>query len=358
MQCPNCSGRMIKNGSGRTICVSCRKTGRVNPDSLPAPEGFAAKGSTTLYGPDGDVRLQWVRADLDKQAERDKLQAFAAELAESVRGLAKPVPAPAPGRDDVLSVYPIGDAHFGMYAWAAECGEDFDTDIAARDLASAVVSLVRSAPKAKYGLLVDVGDSLHIDNRSNTTPRSGNQMDVDTRYSKVARMLAMAFRHAIAQMLRRHEHVKVIIAPGNHNLDSAGWVAMVLDMFYESEPRVTIETTPAYFMYHRFGANLIGVTHGDTVKLDALPSIMATDRAQDWGETQHRIWLTGHIHHRKQQEYRGCLVEAFNTLAAKDAWHSQQGYRSARNMHRMDFHARHGLFGRSIVDVSMFREAA
>jgi len=316
------------------------------------------RGVSTLYNSEGEISAQWVKTRTDDESRKAALQQFAEGLAESVKGLAKPAKAPTLCREDLLSVYPVGDAHFGMYAWADECGDDFDTDMAARDLGAAVTSLARSAPKAKYGLLVDVGDSLHIDNRSNTTPRSGNAMDVDTRYSRVAKMLVMTFRYAIARMLQRHEQVKVLIAPGNHNLDSAGWVALCLSMFYENEPRVTIETSPSYFLYHRFGANLIGVTHGDTVKLDQLPSIMATDRPQEWGQTKHRHWLTGHIHHKKQQEFRGCFVEAFNTLAAKDAWHSQQGYRSARNMHRMDFHVQHGLFGRSIVDVGMFSDAA
>ena len=59
------------------------------------------------------------------------------------------------------------------------------------------------------------------------------------------------------------------------------------------------------FQYFTFGKNLIGVTHGDTAKMPDLGSIMATDRPREWGDSIHRYWLTGHVHHDQVKEYRG-----------------------------------------------------
>ena len=131
-----------------------------------------------------------------------------------------------------------------------------------------------------------------------------------------------------------------------------------MSLIFEREPRVIVDMSPSYYLYHRFGRVLIGVTHGDkaAAKFKDLGPIMATDRAKDWGETEHRYWFTGHIHHEKKQEFPGVVVESLNTLAAADAWNAETGYRSRRQMSRVDFHSEHGEIGRGICNVKMVRQ--
>ncbi len=249
----------------------------------------------------------------------------------------------------------IGDAHVGMYSWGEETGDDFDVSIAAADIRKAIDLLVAGSPASKTGWLVNVGDFLHADNRSNMTPASGNLLDVDTRYQRVIRVAVQVLRYATDRLLEKHEQVKVFNAPGNHDQDGAGWLSLVLAAYYENEPRVTIEQSPSKFYYEKFGNVLVGITHGDKVKFAELPSIMATDRPAEWGTTQHRYIWTGHIHHTKHQEQRGCFIESFNTLAASDAWHHGSGYRSARQMQRIDIDRQHGIYSRGIANIGMLR---
>jgi hypothetical protein len=319
-----------------------------------APSGFTVKGVSTLYNADGDISAQWVKTDRDLEQQRELQKEFIESLAQDIKGLAKPVLAPKIGLEDVLSQYVIGDAHFGLRSWHPETLEaDFDLAIAERELKAAISYLVQSAPKGREAHLVDVGDFLHVDNQKQQTPQSGNLLDVDTRYQKLIRITVMTFRYAIEQLLRKHEIVRIYVTPGNHNPDSAGWIALALDMFYENEPRVFVETSPAAFFYYKWGNNLFGITHGDRVKLPELPSIMAADMPKEWGQTEHRYWLTGHIHHTRKQEYRGCFVESFNTLAPNDAWHTKSGYRSLRQMTRVDYHREHGEYSRQPVKIGM-----
>jgi hypothetical protein len=324
----------------------------------PVPDGFTVRGVSTYYDRDGKPTGQWVKSSADDVRRAEIMREVVESLREEVRGLAKPVPAPKYTLDRSLSAYMVGDAHFGMYAWAEEAGEDFDTSIAAADLRAAIDLLVDGAPASETGYLVDVGDFLHADNRSNMTPASGNVLDVDSRFPKVRRIAVQALRYCIDRMLRKHARVTLFQAPGNHNPESAGWMAMVLEAYYENDPRVTVETSPAKFYYARHGKCLIGITHGDRIKLAELPAIMATDRAKDWGETEHRYWWTGHVHHTKHQEYRGCFVESFNTLAASDAWHHASGYRSARQMQRIDLDTEYGIYNRGVASLQRVRAAA
>ena len=50
-------------------------------------------------------------------------------------------------------------------------------------------------------------------------------------------------------------------------------------------------------------------------------------------------------------EVPGCLIESFNTLAARDAWTAAHGYRSQRNMHCIVIDKNYGEIDRHIIGV-------
>ncbi len=314
------------------------------------PTGFSVSGVSTLYGDDGTVKVQWVksRADADRL---EALQEMLEGLAEPFRGLGKPTRQPTKTIGNKLTVYPMGDPHVGMYAYHAETGADFDVLIAERNLCGAVDRLVSVAPASEQALIINVGDYYHSDTADNRTQASGHALDVDTRWSKVLHVGIRAMRRCIESALAKHDQVRVINAAGNHDHHTSAVLSAVLDAFYEKEPRVEIDMSPAAHRYHEFGRCLIGVVHGDKSKPETLGPIMASDQSEAWGRTEHRYWYTGHVHHRRVFELPGCLVESFRTLAPRDAWHSAQGYRSGRDMHCIVLHEQHGEIERHRVDV-------
>ncbi len=326
-----------------------------------APEGYSVRGESILYDADGEIRAKWVKTKKDQDDVYRSLLEAMTTIADQWTGLAEPVDAPEHSDDDLMTAFVIGDAHIGMFSWAPESGNDFDLKIAERDLYGAVDHLVDLAPAAKHALVVNVGDFYHADNRASTTT-GGTAVDSDGRWPKVMSVGIRLMRRIIDRALEKYEHVTVINEVGNHDWHGSIMLSICLAQYYEREPRVTIDTSPAKFHWYRFGKNLIGVTHGDTVKLDALGEVMACDRPADWGETEHRYWLTGHIHHDTVRELRGCTVESFRTLAPGDAWHRGQGYRSGRDMKALVFHREHGQINRHTVGVnqihSQLRKAA
>lgn len=317
----------------------------------PVPAGYHVKGVSTLYGADGTVRGQWVKSAAERDTQLAMLLDAVQEIAEPFKGRSEMPPVPQHGSSDLLAVYPIGDAHIGLYAWAAECGENFDLTIAEKNIVDAIDHLVGLAPACDNALIINVGDFFHSDDSSNRTARSGHALDVDSRWAKVLAVGIRAMRRCVDRALEKHRFVRVINAAGNHDFHSSTVLSLCLASYYENNPRVEIDTSPAAFHWYRFGKCLIGVTHGDQVKLHDLPAIMATDRAQDWGETKHRFWMTGHVHHDQTKEMHGCVVETCRTLAAKDAWHTASGYRSGRDMKLHVMHREHGRIVRHEVGV-------
>lgn len=259
--------------------------------------GQKLRGTSTLYDKDGKVAQQWVKTKTD-DVERDRiLQEFATWLTEDVKPL-PPTPAPAdPGDEDLLCVYPMGDPHFGMLAWWADAGEDFNLETAERLTIAAIDRLVAVAPAARTALLLNLGDVLHADNQSNTS-QSGHQLDVAGRWTQVVQVALRAMVHGVRRMLQKHAKVILRINGGNHDRHSAYALALMLDCYFSAEPRVEVDLSPAVAWYLRFGHVLIGSTHGDTLKAKDMLGIMAADRARDWGRTKHRYWYVGHVHHQ------------------------------------------------------------
>lgn len=321
------------------------------------PDTQYVKGVSTLYDARGNVSAQWVKTSAKREEMEAAIRAFAEGLADEVRGQAKPAPSPGADLDDLLTVYPLGDPHVGMYAYDKETGNDYDLNIAISDNRQATDRLSKCAPKSKHALIVNVGDYFHADNAESRTRQSGHPLDVDTRISKVVRVGVDLMRYKIDAALAVHERVQVRNAMGNHDELLSVMLSLILEAYYTNEPRVTIETSPRGVWYRRFGRNLIGVTHGDRIKLEDLNGVMSVDAAEDWGKTQHRYWYTGHIHHRKILELRGCIVESFRSLVARDVYTDSHGFRSGRDMYCIVLDKDHGEIERHRVDISMLKAA-
>lgn len=321
------------------------------------PEPLVARGVSTLYGSKGEVKLQWVKSQLDKTLAREAIEEWVDWLVQDAKGLSPNVPAPEHCDADLLAVYPMGDPHFGMYAWAQETGDDFDLDIAEKLTRAAIDRLVNSAPAAHTAVIPELGDFFHADNTTSRTPNSGNALDVDTRWAKVMQIGLRSMVHAINRTLEKHQKVIVRIVAGNHDPHSSFALGLALNAFFSNNERVVVDLTAAPFWYYTFGKVLIGVTHGDTVKSINLPGIMAFDKAEAWGKTSFRYWYTGHIHHETVKEYPGVTHETFRTLASRDAWHSAHGYRSGRDMRCIVHHRSYGEIERHRCDIAMIEGA-
>lgn len=317
-----------------------------------APHGYHLRGVSTLVNGEGVPVQQWIKTTQDR--EQDKLDALLdaiRSLPDSFRAAHKPQRGPDRCDGDLLCVYPVADPHIGMYSWHRETGADYDIAIAEQLHVEAIRRLTSVAPSAKQALVIDVGDFFHCDSDLARTERAGNTLDTDKRWSKVLRVGVRVMRAMIDAALAKHESVRVICEIGNHDPRSSLMLALALDAFYGSDSRVAVDTSEEPFHWHRFGKCLIGVTHGADTKPAQLAGIMATDRPEDWGATKHRYWYTGHVHRESAQEFPGCVVESFRTLAPRDAWAHRMGYRGDRDMRVDVLHREHGRITRHICGV-------
>jgi molybdenum-dependent DNA-binding transcriptional regulator ModE len=314
--------------------------------------GQKLKGASTLYK-EGKAVLQWVKTSADEHQREQIMREAVRALSEDCKGLSPMIPAPEDCAADLLAVYPLGDPHFGMYAWAKEAGDDFDLNIARALTLGAVDRLVQAAPPAKTAILLPLGDVFHMDDQSNQTPAHRHQLDADGRFVKVLQVGIHTFRHAVLRCLEKHEQVIVRFVSGNHDPHAVWALAYSIAAYFDTDPRVTVDLSPSKHWFYRFGSVLIGATHGDTTKHKELLGVMAADRPEDWGATKHRYFYTGHVHSQNVTELPGLVCESFRTLAAKDAYAAGAGYRAGRDMRLIVMHSKHGEIERHRCDVGM-----
>lgn len=321
----------------------------------PAPVGYAIKGTSTLYGADGEVKQQWVKTQLDFTQRLELMRESIAETLQDYRGAGGTVKAPKVENRDLMQLIPIGDPHIGMYAWKNECGEDFDVNIACNDLMAGFQMVLDSAPSCDECVIVNLGDYYHADSQENRTSRSGHALDVDSRYARVIGLGNRLMLKLVDAARRKHKRVVVISLPGNHDDHSGVCMSSFIEIFFEKDKRVQVCDSASHFRYHRYGKNLLGFTHGHDCKPTALGEIMACDRKADWSDTDYRYWHTGHIHSNNSMDARGWRWESHRTLAAQDAWSSASGYRSGRDIKGILYHKDYGEVHRSTIDIRAIR---
>lgn len=321
----------------------------------PVPDGFKVKGVSTYYDEEGKPRAQWVKSTIDQERQREILEESIRILSDEVKGLSPIVKTPKHTTQDLLTVIPIGDPHHGLYAWALEAGDDFDSDIAKKLTLGAVDRLMSSTPDTHTCIILPLGDVFHANDQTNVTPGHKHQLDVDSRFVRVLGIGIETYRHAVLRALEKHNEVVVRFVQGNHDPQSVWALAFTIHAYFSNESRVKVDLSPSKFWFYRFGQVLIGATHGDTVKHDQLPGVMAADQPKEWGQTKHRYWYTGHVHHQSVREYPGVVCESFRTLAAKDAYAAGHGYRAGRDMVAIVHHKDHGEVERHRCDIGMLR---
>jgi hypothetical protein len=286
-------------------------------------------------------------------------------LVEDLRTLA-PAYTPvvySPTRGTVLAGMFIFDSHFGKLAWRPESGADYDLSIcrdrymaAGRDLYS------RAAREGIDRYLYVVGqDFFHTDQGRHMMTTAGTLQDCDGRWQKAFRVgtqCSVTLTEEMAQIAP----VTILVVPGNHDAEKSFCLGDLLAARFHKSPNVEVINNPSVFSYYRYGVNLLGFVHGDTMnktKRAQLPATMATDCPEDWAETYCREWMLGHRHVEEAEIWHYISTEAVREVAVRtcpslsgtDAWHRHNNYKSVISAECHLYHKANGRCGSVVHQV-------
>lgn len=248
----------------------------------------------------------------------------------------------------------ITDLHMGKRAWAEECGEDYDLDIARSVYDNAIrdtLSLVDPYLGGVSEILLLAGsDYLQVDNPQGTTV-SGTKVDsVDTRFGKVFEVGFRAIADA-ADELSKIAPVRIVYLSANHDATTSWAMAFALKQYFSGfNLNVSVCDSPRVRKYISFGKVLLGLTHGHDIRMSQLPQVMALEAKQYWSEATTREFHCGHLHRRGQMQSLqlsddlGVVTRVLPALSRSDAWHDRHMFVGAKQgVQSFLFDAEYGL---------------
>ena len=96
---------------------------------------------------------------------------------------------------------------------------------------------------------------------------------------------------------------------------------------------------------------MLGITHGNKQKAEALAGSMARDMAQAWGRTTHRMWITGHYHKDAVKTLPGVKHKIVGALPPPDSWSSSHGFAGDGEMEMMTFKREGGIHSSHVYNI-------
>lgn len=296
----------------------------------------------------------WVKTDTHSTYYKVPQSIAADDVLDRVAEAFKDVPAYRPNPiaatcDGLMTVYPVMDAHFGMFAWGKETGgQDYDLDLAEQDIAAAFDAIWSIAPKTDTAVLILGGDTLHADDNRAETPQSKHKLDTDGRHFKAVEVAIRAVCRIIDGLAERHSKVVVRVLRGNHDPHSHMLLTFALAERYRLADGVSIDKSPRDMFYIRHGRSLIAAHHGDRAQPQRLAMVVA-DECPFWSETKDRHIFTGHIHHDSVKDYPGVKWWSLRAFCPPDEYGAS--FAPRRALQAMVFSDKKGLVLQAIEPI-------
>ncbi|THK38090.1 oxidoreductase [Ensifer sp. MPMI2T] len=347
---PVLPGYAIKSIASKTADGAWVKQTKAPGEVFEMPSGFAHKRISNLSDGQGRTIARWDIVEKDKEqqlaAMRAAVEAFKDELPR-----ATPIAAPAHTIDDLLNQYTITDHHLGALAWNEETGGgDYDLRIGEQLIIDWFAAAIAQAPAAKRAVFAQLGDFLHYDSFKSVTPEHGHLLDSDSRYPKMVRAAIRIVRTVIRMLLEKHEQLDVIMCDANHDPAGEVWLREMLAAFYDSEPRVTVDTNPGTYSVVEHGDVSLFYHHGHRRGVKNVDSILVGKFRKIYGRTRISYAHTGHKHSDELKTTDLMKVEQHETLAAPDAYGSN--WLSGRSAKVITYHKDFGEDGRVILSAA------
>lgn len=310
-------------------------------------EGQKLKGAsiyTTL--PNGDKA--WVKTDEKKDEAGEFIRHAVDSFKDEVPKIEPRSDKPS-CQENLLSCYILTDFHFGMMAWQQETGEPWSLDVAERTLFDFFRKAINKTDNSNTAILAQLGDLMDYDGLLQVTPTSGNIMDTDAKFPQMAKIVVNCIRRVVDLLLDKHHHVHIKMCEGNHDLSSSVWLRIMFDVFYQNEPRVSVDNSDIPYYAYEWGETSLFFHHGHKKGVNDIARVMAGMFRDIYGRTKYSYCHLGHRHHYDGKENELMVVEQHQTLAAKNSHAIRGGYISQRGANVITYHKKDGEVERSTI---------
>lgn len=281
----------------------------------------------------------WRREEDTTSEPEDVIERIAERLA-----VVKPVVVPTyagTAREDLLNFLPLFDVHLSMRVG------DYGTAQAVDRLLAGGADILARMPAAATTIIVNGGDFTHQNDPSNLTPQSKHPLPVDAEYDDTTDVAVDVTVALIEAALERSETVVYKALRGNHDPNTARILRAALKQRYRLSDRVIIDDDGIDFFAHEWGGNMLCAHHGDIkgkTKKD-LALAFAAKYPEMWGRTRRRELFTGHLHHIRNEDVSGMLVNQVRAICPSDRYSIENLYDAPSEMIGITYRKEGGRYG-------------
>jgi len=267
-------------------------------------------------------------AEFKKRINEKTVECLLAQFEERASKIApKQFKYSKPKEDGKLLVLNCVDAHLGKPARGKETGwGDYGLEIAKRVYKDIIDQLVNTAPVSEIEtvMLVIGSDMLHFENARVETS-SGTRIESDCSWHEMYNG-ACDLMTDIIEKLASQFKVEVMVITGNHARLSEYALGSYVKAFFRNHENVNVDNRPLDRKYFGFKDNLIGLTHGDSVKQADLPMILMRENQAVISCYKSLTFLLGHRHFDNTVDIKGVRVMTAPAICPPDLYHSSNGY--------------------------------
>lgn len=268
--------------------------------------------------PNFQVRANFKKNEYNEEVkyDRDAFRAWAKEWSPNFF-VTKPEDT---GRRGMLELV-IADLHAGRYV------NELTLEELLLEVREACHTLIDRAyamkPLGEIHLVV-LGDTFNSDNLRGTTTKGTLQVNLPDWREVFSRVRELVSEIAMDAADTCKAPVYIHILAGNHDRERSYYLADSLWGYFHKHPLIDVVLSNGIRHYIRWGANLIGLTHGDDVKPSDL--VMAMYRDVSTEEVKFPVWHLGHFHTRKEEEIHGVVVKWFRSSNGPSEWEELKAF--------------------------------
>jgi len=170
-------------------------------------------------------------------------------------------------------------------------------------------------------------DLLHTDNIQGTTT-SGTPQDRLVSWNRAYEEAFDLMVKAIKTLKSYCKWLDVILIQGNHARTKEYYLAHALAKYFEKDEDILFDREHSRTKFTVLGDTFIGYHHGNSVKLEELPLLFATnpDSSMHFGLSRYREIHTGDKHHLMAKEIKGVRIHQLPSISGTDAWHHDNNF--------------------------------
>lgn len=224
-----------------------------------------------------------------------------------------------------MLVVPIADFHYNLIADKFSTGNDYNTEIAKECYYNTLNDIINRIQNKKFEkvLFVVGNDFINADNINGSTTK-GTPQDNNTLWFSAIKEATQLVINGV-DILANIAPVDVVYVPSNHDLHSMFGIMQTVQAWYRNDKNVTVDGSPLFRKYYRFGNTLLNFAHDMKVK-DAL-ELVTSEAKQHWSDCTHIISMLAHLHQDMEYAKQGYLeVRRLPTISGWSRWSNNSGY--------------------------------